>query len=165
MMLQCNAAFKESPCLDKQWYNLSPAGKWGWCIPTVSHLNAVECRHNVVQFITILHTALRWQQENVNQTSNSQQTPHTSPSWASYGVSIMRKLKKIDRVITAPHCVQMSSIQYMNSHYKKDSYRLLPVLLFVVEIYIPGMSIFILREPWFTSACWSFAKYVRQRLE
>ena len=30
----------------------------------------------------------------INQTSNSQQTPNTSPSWASYGVSIMRILKK-----------------------------------------------------------------------
>ena len=37
----------------------------------------------------------------VNQTSNSQQTPHTSPSRASYGVSIMRIFKKIDHVILA----------------------------------------------------------------
>ena len=44
--------------------------------------NAVECRYIAVQFITILHTALRWQQQNINQTSNSQQTPHTSPSRA-----------------------------------------------------------------------------------
>ena len=29
--------------------------------------------------------------------------PHTSPSRASYGVSIVRILEKIDRVITAPH--------------------------------------------------------------
>ena len=69
----------------------------------------VECRYNVVQFITILPSALWWQQQNVNQTPNSrQQTPHTSPSRASYGVSIVRILEKIDRLITAPHCTFMS---------------------------------------------------------
>ena len=40
----------------------------------------------------------------MDQTFESQQTPHTSPSRASYGVSIMRILEKVDRVITAPHC-------------------------------------------------------------
>ena len=35
----------------------------------------------------------------------SQQTPHTSPSRASYGMAIVRILEKIDRVITAPHCI------------------------------------------------------------
>ena len=46
-------------------------------------------------------TALQWQ--NVDQTLNSQQTPHTSQ--ASYGVSVERILEKIDRVITEPHCI------------------------------------------------------------
>ena len=64
----------------------------------------VECRYNAVQFITILPPALRWQEQNVNQTSKSQHTPHTSPSRASYGVSIVRIWEKINRVITAPHC-------------------------------------------------------------
>ena len=40
-----------------------------------------------------LHTALRWQQ-NINQASNSQQTPHSLPSRASYGVSNMRILEE-----------------------------------------------------------------------
>ena len=53
--------------------------------------------------------ALRWQQQNVNQTSNSQQTSHNSPSQASYGVSSMSILKKIDLVITAPHCIVLHS--------------------------------------------------------
>ena len=53
----------------------------------------------------ILHMVLRKQQQNRNQTSDSQQTRQTSPSRVSYGVSIMRNLKKIDRVITAPHCI------------------------------------------------------------
>ena len=66
----------------------------------------VECRrYNAVQFITILHRILQWQQQNIYHISNSQQTPHTSPSRASYGVSIMIILKKIDRVITASHCI------------------------------------------------------------
>ena len=65
--------------------------------------NTAECRSNAVQFITILQTALRWQQQNVNQTWNLQQTPHTSPSWATYEVAIMISLNKLERVITAPH--------------------------------------------------------------
>ena len=35
----------------------------------------------------------------------SQYSRVTSPSRANYGVSIMRIFKKIDRVITAPHCI------------------------------------------------------------
>ena len=58
-------------------------------------LHTVECRYNMVQFITILNTALRWQQQNLNQTSNSQQTPHTSPSRVSYEVSVMRYWRKL----------------------------------------------------------------------
>ena len=63
-----------------------------------------ECRYNAVQFIMILPSALRWQQQNVNRTSNSQQTTHNSPWWASYGVSIVRIWEKIDRITTALHC-------------------------------------------------------------
>ena len=68
-------------------------------------LCTIGSRYNAVQFITILHTALRWQQQNVNQTSKSQETPHTSPWRASYEVSIMRIVKKTNRVITAPRCI------------------------------------------------------------
>ena len=58
---------------------------------------------------------------------NSQQTPHTSRSGASYGVTILRYLEKIDSVIKAPYCIAIlialhmlvcfskhSNIQYMN---------------------------------------------------
>ena len=58
----------------------------------------------MVQFITILHMTQQWQQENKNQISNSQQPPHSSPSWASYGVSILRIFKKIDCIIQWAHC-------------------------------------------------------------
>ena len=56
-------------------------------------LYTVQCCCNMVQFINILPTALPWQQQNVSQTSNTQQTPHTSPLQASYGVSMMSILK------------------------------------------------------------------------
>ena len=49
-----------------------------------------KCSYNAVQFITILFDTAIWQQQNLSQTSNSQQTPHTSPSRASY-VSILQK--------------------------------------------------------------------------
>ena len=65
----------------------------------------VQCRHNSVQYIMVLlHTTIQWQEQNINQIMKSQMTPHTSPLWASYGVSFMRILKKIDHVIMAPHC-------------------------------------------------------------
>ena len=40
----------------------------------------------------------------MNQILESQQTPHTSPSRASYGVSFVKILEKTDRVIMTPHC-------------------------------------------------------------
>ena len=43
-----------------------------------------------------------------NFSSVSQQTPHTSPSWVSYGVSIMGILKKIDCILTTLHCIIFS---------------------------------------------------------
>ena len=42
----------------------------------------------------ILHTALRWQQQKLNQTLNSQKTPHSSPSRVSCEVSIMRTFQE-----------------------------------------------------------------------
>ena len=40
----------------------------------------------------------------MNQVLEWQQTPHTSPSRASYGVSVVRNMEKFDRDITTPHC-------------------------------------------------------------
>ena len=59
----------------------------------------------MVQFITIVHTALCKQRQKVNQILKSQQTSHISPSRASYGVSFVKIVDNIDRVITAPHCM------------------------------------------------------------
>ena len=46
--------------------------------------NKVKCRHNAVQFITTLHTAVWEQWHKENQISETEQTPHISPSQASY---------------------------------------------------------------------------------
>ena len=42
------------------------------------------------------------------QTVDSQKTLHTSPSRASYGVSIVRILEKIECVIIAPQCIKFT---------------------------------------------------------
>ena len=65
----------------------------------------VECRYNAVQHNMLFHTSLHWLARNANQTSNSQKTLHISPSRASCGVSLVRIWEKIDRVITALHCI------------------------------------------------------------
>ena len=75
-------------------------------------LRTVECRYNAVKFVTILHSALQWQWQNVSQTLDSQNTPHTSPSRASYGVSFVSILEKIDRVLMAPYCIKRARIPY-----------------------------------------------------
>ena len=60
----------------------------------------------------------------MKQILESQQTPHTSTSRASYGVSLVRILEKIDRVITALHCswlvIISVAVNYRYSRYKID---------------------------------------------
>ena len=78
---------------------------FGAAISAVTTLsNTAQFHYNAVQFNMILPSGMRWQQ-NINQTSNSQQTPHTSPSWASYGMSYVRIQEKIDSILTEPHCM------------------------------------------------------------
>ena len=36
---------------------------------------------------------------------NPQKIPHSSPWWASYGVSFVRILKEVNHIITAPRCI------------------------------------------------------------
>ena len=67
----------------------------------------VGCRVKAVQYTIIFHTALKWMKQNINQTVNSQKISHISPSRASYGMYIVRILKKIDCIITAPHCISI----------------------------------------------------------
>ena len=55
--------------------------RWFGCYGSFIWQNTVECRDNVVWFITILSTALWWQQQNKDQAYNSQQTPHRCLLW------------------------------------------------------------------------------------
>ena len=74
--------------------------------PAIRMTTTVECHINTVEFIMILHMALWWQQQNINQTSNSQQTTHTSPSKTCYGVLLWefwRKLAMFLRYCTVPN--------------------------------------------------------------
>ena len=72
------------------------------CVYWFWYLCTVECRYNAVQFIRIIPMSLSWQQQNLNQISNSR---------TSYGVSVVRVLKKIDRVITALHCTYVYTMR------------------------------------------------------
>ena len=66
--------------------------------------NTVACRYNAVQYNMIFHMPLHWLMQNIDKSLDSQKTLHTSPSRASYQVSIERNLEKIDPVIAASHC-------------------------------------------------------------
>ena len=83
--------------------------RWVWSLVYTVECH-YECHYNAVQFFVIL---LQWQQQNVNHTSNSQQTSHTLPSQVSYGVSFMRIQEKIDHVIMALNCM-CSKDSYLN---------------------------------------------------
>ena len=75
-----------------------------------NHENTVWC-HNAVQYHMILHVAQQWLKQSICQTNAHKKTPHsTSLFQASYGVSYVRILEKIDCVIMAPHCMFAFSI-------------------------------------------------------
>ena len=73
-------------------------------------VNRVNCRYGAVQFITILHTALWQQRQKVNQILESQKIAYASPSRANNDMFIVRILKQIDRVITAPLCIALTDL-------------------------------------------------------
>ena len=61
----------------------------------------------------------------MNQILESQQTPHISPSWASYGLSVVRIWEKTDHVLTAPHCnkkIRFSAIFKSFYHFSQRSW-------------------------------------------
>ena len=53
--------------------------------------------------ITLLHASSS--RQNIHVTLDSQQTPHSSPPWASYGVSIAKIAENIDCIMWRIHCV------------------------------------------------------------
>ena len=57
----------------------------------------------------LLYRSLQLQRQNINQSVNPR------PYRASYGVSLVKIFKKIDRVITAPHCIYIYI--YMKEEY------------------------------------------------
>ena len=63
--------------------------------------NIVECLYNAVQYSMILQVLLQWRVGNINQNSNTQKALYQ----VSYGVSFVRILEKINRIITALHCI------------------------------------------------------------
>ena len=75
--------------------------------------DTVQRCYYAVQCIKISHMALRWQGRNINQTLNSKQTPHSSTSWVSYGVSVARK---IDCIIMALHCHKFPPNAHNKAH-------------------------------------------------
>ena len=58
----------------------------------------------------ILHTSLQELRQNINQRLSPKKTPHTSPWRASYGMSFMNILEKIDHVIKALHCMKLMKL-------------------------------------------------------
>ena len=75
--------------------------------------NTVRFHYNAVQYNRIFHTALHLLKQNMNQSLNEQKAPHTSAWRVSYGVSIVRILEKIDRIITTLPCIGLSHLPLM----------------------------------------------------
>ena len=114
----------------------------------------------------------------MDQILESQQTPHISPSQASYEVSIVRILEKIYHVITAPHCNVITVSLYMalmDLHLYSTLTLYLPTWFEQIKIFLHLLSVweikflkhlpktdapymfyikFRLPSPFFHSHCW-----------
>ena len=76
----------------------------------------VRCLYNMVQFNTILYTALQLLWHYIYPYMYSQKTPHSSPVRVSYRVSFVRIFKKCYRITAAPYCICIFIIlQHWNS--------------------------------------------------
>ena len=69
--------------------------------PLRKWLNTIECRYNAVQFITILYMVLRWQEQKLSRSSNSQRKRNQG---RAMGCLLWGFGNKNHCVITAPHC-------------------------------------------------------------
>ena len=74
--------------------------------------NTIDCRYHVAQYNMILHTSLQL----LSHSLNSQNTSHTLPWRASYGIDFVRIWEKIDCVIMALHC----NWNHMQNHTSVD---------------------------------------------
>ena len=52
----------------------------------VKNVHIVECRYNAVQYDRILSSSLQWLMQNINKNLEPQNTPHSWPVRARYGV-------------------------------------------------------------------------------
>ena len=69
---------------------------------TVIQSSAVITRSNLVRYC--INYCRNWG-ENINEMLDPRKTSRTSPWHASYGMSFVDIFEKIDRVVTAPHCI------------------------------------------------------------
>ena len=69
---------------------------------TDKYAHTAMCCYNTVQYNTILHTWLWWLIQSINGSLNPQNTPYNSPQRASYEVSFVMILEKIDRMGLLP---------------------------------------------------------------
>ena len=68
----------------------------------LKHFNYVQslgAQEYAVQYNMMFQTLLHWLMQIINQSLDSQNTLHTSPSRSSYGVSIVKILRNIHRAI------------------------------------------------------------------
>ena len=66
---------------------------------------AVECRYNAVQWSIILHTKVQLLMKSISHSSNPQNNiPYLALTGELWG-EFVRIWERIDRVITAPHCI------------------------------------------------------------
>ena len=85
------------------------------CISGVS-LRSQMTVYYALKYNKISNTVMLWWLQNINQTLDSQQTPHSSPSWASYGMSVVRIREKINHVIATLWCIFSISGVSLPSH-------------------------------------------------
>ena len=96
------------------------------------HYSSVECDiirnipYNVIFNRVIL---LQWLRQSIDESLNQQNASHISPYRASYGMCLVRILKKMDCVITALLCI--SSSRFYFSPYETTSWHSRPWWLLV----------------------------------
>ena len=81
---QAGMIFMYAPC---QWETTLQCNVFSHWLGEYIWWSLLRWHYNVVQYM-IIHTALQWQELNINQSLNSQRHLHILPSRASYGVSV-----------------------------------------------------------------------------
>ena len=124
-----------------------PTALWQWQMPwrllAPGHLSLSQWRG----FVWRVCTLWPWYKHDITYGTLVTETEHksefvfttdTSASRASYGVTIVRNLEKIDRFITSPHCITQSKSFY--SHLSNHVRRRLEALQPVGFLLLVGLS-------------------------